>query len=102
MRGGRLLVLIADRTGVATKEIEVDKDQVVRTVGFYIQGQQSEERLGTGNACLRIPGVSEDPSGDRQVVVGAAVEDETARVGNAGLIGAWFAKLGFAWIGIAG
>ena len=85
VRGGRLLVLIADRTGVATEEVEVDKDRVVRTVGFYIQGQQSEERLGTGNACWRIPGVSKDPSGDRQVVVGAAVEDETARVGNAGL-----------------
>jgi hypothetical protein len=39
VRGGRQLVFIADRTGVAAKEVEVDKDRVVWAVGHHVQGQ---------------------------------------------------------------
>src|SRR5262249_2753379 len=63
----RQLVFIADRARVATKEVEVDKDRVVRTVRLHVQGQQGEGPQGEGRAGRQvgIPDVSQDLSGDR-------------------------------------
>ena len=41
--GSRQLVFTADRARVAAKEVEVDKDRVVRAVRLHIQCQQGKD-----------------------------------------------------------
>ena len=79
--GGRQLVFIADVAGIAAKEVEVDKDRVVWTVGLHVQGQQGEDPQGEGRADRRevgIPDVSSNLAGDRQVMTGGAIEHQRA------------------------
>ena len=63
---------IANRARVATEEVEIDKDRVVRTVGLDIQGQQGQE----GFSVPAIPNISQDLSGDRLVMTKGAVKHQ--------------------------
>src|SRR6516162_1351725 len=65
LRESRQLVFIADRAGVATEEVEIDKDRVVRTVGLHVQREQGENRIVEVRRSreVGIPDVSNDLSG---------------------------------------
>src|SRR5215472_16911502 len=76
----RQLVFIADLAGIATEEVEVDKDRVVWTVGLHVQGQQGKGYQGEGRAGRQVgvPHVSHDLAGDSLVMTGGAVKHQSA------------------------
>ena len=79
-REGGQHVLHADGAVEAAGEPEVHKRWKVRTIGYRIQSEQGNVSLGEGSWArgVAIPDVSNDPSGDRLVMAGAAVEGEIA------------------------
>ena len=96
--GSRQLVFIANDAGVATKEVEVDKNRVVRTVGLHVQGQQDKLAKGADREIV-VSNVSSNLAGDRQIMTGAPSKIRAPLPLVA--MAAPDANPGSAWIGIA-